>query len=118
VGLVQREIEAAGISTVTLSSIWAFTSSVGAPRIAAIEHPQGRPVGRPGDVSGQRAVVRAALRVLQDANKPGTVEHLPFDWPEPPRQARSHPKSPPPIVGLLRRKPWLLPRLLKGEIPE
>jgi D-proline reductase (dithiol) PrdB len=118
VGLVQREIEAAGISTVTLSSVWAFTASVGAPRVAAIEHPQGRPVGRPGDVSGQQAVVRAALRVLQDATGPGTVVHLPFDWPEAPREARSRPQSPPPIATLLRRKPWLLPKLFKGEIPE
>jgi hypothetical protein len=103
---------------VTLSSIWAFTASVGAPRIAAIEHPQGRPVGRPGDVAGQKAVVRAALRVLKGATDPGTVEHLPFEWPESPRRARSRPESPPPIAMLLRRKPWLLPKLVKGEIPE
>ena len=47
-GLVQREIEAAGISTISLSMMPELTQSVGVPRIAAIEHPFGLTLGLPG----------------------------------------------------------------------
>ena len=42
-GLVARVIEAAGIPTVTLNMIPAYQALVGMPRVAAIEHPFGRP---------------------------------------------------------------------------
>ena len=64
-GLVQREIEAAGFSTISLSMMPELTASAGAPRIAAIEHPFGMTLGRPGDVAGQLAVLRATLRAME-----------------------------------------------------
>ncbi len=112
-------MEQAGFGTVTLSPIPDLTAAVGAPRVAAIEYPLGRSLGIPGDAEGQRAVLRAALRVLETAQRPGTVEHLPFEWPESVARARAEmePAEPPPIVGLLKRKPWLLPRLLNLDPP-
>jgi D-proline reductase (dithiol) PrdB len=117
VGLVQREIEAAGITTITLSGIADLTASVSAPRVAAIGYPLGRPFGQPGDQEGQGAVLRATLRALEEMDAPGSIRHLPFEWPEPPREARSHPPEPPPIAKYLRRHPWHLPRLLRRDIP-
>lgn len=117
-GLVQREIEAAGIATITLSTIPEFTASVGGPRVAAIEYPFGRPLGQPGDREGQLAVLRATLNALEEAEAPGTVVHLPFDWPEPPEQVHWHPKEPSPIVKLLSQHPELYQKLLTGEIPK
>jgi hypothetical protein len=38
-----------------------FTASVGAPRVAGIELPFGRPLGLPGDRAGQRGVLHATL---------------------------------------------------------
>ena len=73
VGLVQREIEAAGFSTVSLSMIPELTASAGAPRIAAIEHPFGMTLGRPGDVAGQLAVLRATLQAMAEMTEPGSV---------------------------------------------
>ena len=116
-GLAQRAIEAAGIATVSLSMIPAFTRSVGAPRVAAIEYPMGRPLGQPGDREGQTAVLRAALRVVETASGPGEVVNLPFEWPEPPSQVRSSPAEPPPITRLVTRRPWLYLKLVAGEIP-
>lgn len=103
----------------TLSPIPDLTAAVGTPRVAAIEHPLGRSLGLPGDVDGQLAVLRAALRVLATADRPGTVEHLPFEWPESVARARKvmEPAEPPPIVSLLKRKPWLLPRLWNLDPP-
>ena len=48
-GLVARKLEAAGIPTVTLNMIWVFQRLLGMPRVAAIEHPFGRPYGDVGD---------------------------------------------------------------------
>lgn len=74
------------------------------PRVAAIEHPFGRPFGPVGDAATQRAVLLAALGVFEKAEAPGHVEHLPFVWPEPPEQTRWHPDEPSPIIKLLRER--------------
>ncbi len=74
-------------------------------------------MGRPHDANGQRAVLRAALEVLVSAAEPGTVVDLPFVWPETPAQARKGSEINPPIAQLLKRKPWLLVRLVTGDIP-
>jgi hypothetical protein len=108
----------AGLTTITLSSIPNLTASVSAPRVAALEYPLGRPFGQPGDAQGQRAVLRATLKALEEINTPGTVQSLPFEWPESPKKARSHPPKPPPIAQYLRRRPWLLPKLFARDIPE
>ena len=110
-------MEAAGISTIALSMVPALTAAAGAPRVAAIEFPFGRPLGQPGDSDMQRAVLRATLETLRDATAPGTVVELPFKWPEPPDQVHWHPKEPSPIGRLLASDPSLFKQLLKGEIP-
>jgi hypothetical protein len=117
VGLLQREIEAAGLATITLSNIPDLTASVGAPRIAAIEYPFGRTVGNCGDSEGQRAVLRETLEALVELEAPGSITHLPFAWPEPPKRTRSHPSQPPPIVQYLRTHPWHLPNLITRDVP-
>jgi hypothetical protein len=103
---------------VSLSMIPEFTASVGAPRVAGIDFPFGRPLGLPGDRAGQRAVLHAALEVLPHARAPGTVIQLPFQWPQTPHDARADPPVPPPIVQLVKRKPWLAVKLLARDIPE
>ena len=97
-GLVARKIEAAGIATVTLNMIWEFQRAIRMPRVAAIEHPFGRPYGDVGDTTTQQAVLRAALEVFGRAQHPGHVEHLNFVWHEDPKRTRWHPLEPAPIV--------------------
>jgi len=104
VGLVARVIEAAGIPTVVLTMMPAYQRSVGMPRVAAIEHPFGRPLGDVGHVDVQRAVLRAALAVFERAREPGHVEHLPFRWHEDPAQTRWHPAEPAPIMALMQKR--------------
>jgi D-proline reductase (dithiol) PrdB len=104
VGLVARVIEAAGIPTVTLNMIWVYQKLVGMPRVAAIEHPFGRPYGDVGDAATQRAVLEAALAVFETAREPGHVEHLPFTWHEAPEETRWHPAEPSPIIELIRKR--------------
>ena len=118
-GLVQRVLEASGIPTVALSMIPDLTRAVGVPRLAGISYPMGRPLGRPHDADGQRAVLRATLEVLASASGPDTYVELLFQWPETPAQARNASKDipPAPIVELLKKKPWLLANLYSGRIP-
>ena len=110
-------MEAAGIATVALSMIPDLTAAAGAPRVAAIEFPFGRPFGQPNDAAMQGAVLRATLDALRDAAMPGTVVHLPFEWPESPTEVHWHPKEPSPILQLLARDPSLFQRLAAGDIP-
>jgi hypothetical protein len=114
---VQREIEAAGFSTITLSPVPDLTAAVSVPRIAAIEYPLGRALGQPGDADGQMAVLRATLAALATIRAPGGIVHLPFEWPEDPKQVHNQPPEPPPIARYLARNPWFLPRLLSRNVP-
>jgi len=96
-----------------------LTRAVGVPRLAGIGYPPGRPLGRPHDAEGQRAVLRATLEVLERATGPDHHVELPFEWPETVAQARNASRdiAPSPIAALLQREPWLLPRLYSGRIP-
>src|SRR5262249_53690047 len=97
-----------------------LTRAVGVPRLAGISYPMGRPLGRPHDADGQRAVLRSMLDLLAAARGPDSYVELPFVWPESPAQARnaSSDLPHPPIVELIMRKPWLLANLYTGRIPD
>ncbi len=77
-----------------------FNREIGIPRVAAIEYPYGRPVGQVNDDEGQRKVLLEALSVLEKAQEPGQVFHLPFEWPEEPKETKWHPPVASPIIKL------------------
>ena len=93
-----------------------LTTSVGVPRIAAIEHPFGLTLGLPGDAARQLAVLRAALRALEEVSQPGTVVHLPFEWNSSVK-LNIYPPEAPPIARYLRRHPWNIPKFLNRTPP-
>jgi hypothetical protein len=104
VGLVARLVETAGIATVTLNMIWTYQRLVGMPRVAAIEHPFGRPFGDVGDAVTQRAVLQRALELYELAHAPDTVVHLPFRWHEDPKATDWHPPVPSPVVAWFKEQ--------------
>ncbi len=114
---MQREIEAAGISTITLSSIPDLTAAVSVPRLATIEHPLGYLLGQPGDREGQTAVLRSTLHALAKTTRPSSVTHLPFQWPVSARRMNAHPPKVPPISRYLLRHPWHIPNLFARDVP-
>jgi len=93
-------MEEAGFSTIVLTPTHDFNRTVGIPRSAAIEYPYGRPVGEVNDKKGQREVLLATLACLERATKPGQVLHLPFTWPEDPKDTHWHPPEMSPIIKM------------------
>ncbi len=87
------------------------------PRLAAIEYPLGRTLGMPGDCAGQRAVLEGVLSALETIQTPGGIAHLPFTWPQAPKDVHNSPPQDPPIARYLARNPWFLPRLLNRNLP-
>lgn len=90
--------------TITLNLIWAFQQVLGMPRVAAVEHPFGRPFGDVDDKDTQRQVLHSCLSLLDKNLTPGHVEHLPYKWHEDPKQTRWHPPKPAPIIEHMRKR--------------
>ncbi|MCJ7625593.1 MAG: hypothetical protein MUO76_19030 [Anaerolineaceae bacterium] len=109
---MQREIEAAGFATITISNIQELTASVCVPRLAAIGYPVGLPFGRPGDSQDQMSILRAVLAALEEIRFPGTTRHLPFVWQEKPHIRR--------ILLSLHRSPGIsrgIPGCCQNSLP-
>ncbi len=111
-GLLQREIEKAGIPTVSISNIPETTERVCVPRAAFIQYPFGRQLGDVGDREGQRRVVGDMCALLEEAEGPVSYRHLPYEWPEPPEQTKWRPDVPAPIFAI-REKPGGQEKLMK-----
>ena len=73
VGLVQAEIERAGIVTASLTLLPEITRKVQPPRALAVPWPLGFPLGQAGDGPGHRRVLRRLLQMCQD----GQHSHVP-----------------------------------------
>jgi len=80
VGLIQREIEKAGIPTVGVSIVREYSEKVRPPRTVFVKWPFGHPLGEPGKILQQRAVVLEALKALYTITSPGQIIDLPFHW--------------------------------------
>ncbi len=86
------------LPTVVLTPVPEFHNAVGIPRSAAIAYPFGRPVGEVHDQQGQRDVLREAIAMLETADTPGEIKHLPFVWPETPKETNWQPSEISPII--------------------
>lgn len=82
-GLIAREIEAAGVPTISMTSAWDITAAVAPPRSVYVHYPLGHTTGSPGDPDGQQAIVRAALRTGIGVPR-GAIARLPFLWNDDP----------------------------------
>ena len=75
VGHVARAAEESGIPTVGVyvRSFRHVAEQMMLPRTVVTRHPMGRPLGAPGDHERHRLVVGTALRLLEEADSPGTI---------------------------------------------
>ena len=65
-GLVAAELERQGIATVAIQLLREVAERVRPPRALCVPFPHGYPLGLPGDPVGQRRVIEAALRLVED----------------------------------------------------
>lgn len=63
--LVGAELERQGISTVCIQLLREAAERVRPPRALLVPFRHGYPLGAPNDAAGQRAVIEAALRLLE-----------------------------------------------------
>ena len=78
VGHVARAFETAGLATVAIyvEAFAHYAEAMQLPRTLVTPHPMGRPIGPPGDAVRQREVLEAALRLVDTATEPGTIERI------------------------------------------
>jgi len=72
VGLIARQLEAAGIATVSLTSARDITASANPPRAVFVDFPLGHTAGGVGQRELNRAIVSAALNTLTQT-EPGRI---------------------------------------------
>ena len=80
VGLVAREIERAGISTLCMTSAWDITFSVRPPRAVFLNFPLNHQTGKAGEPELQRRILLDALRAFETLWAPGQMLSLPYVW--------------------------------------
>lgn len=70
-----HHIEAEGVSTVAIALVREHAERIAPPRALWVPFDFGRPLGPPGDREVQRAVLRAALAVLEAPRGPALVDY-------------------------------------------
>ena len=83
-GLIARCAEAAGIATLCMSSARDITASVNPPRAVFLDYPLGHTSGPPERPDIQREILLETLGAFERMTTPGTIENLPFIWPDNP----------------------------------
>jgi len=83
VGLVCREVEAAGIPTVCVSTGRDLTVQVKPPRSLYVNFPMGNNFGAPFATEQQSAILGRALDLILEVEEGGYLEDWREEWPEP-----------------------------------
>lgn len=79
-GLIAREIERAGIPTVTLSVVREASVRSPAPRTVFVRFRLGQVFGEPGAAVQQRAILADALAAFRRVARAGDIVELPYRW--------------------------------------
>jgi D-proline reductase (dithiol) PrdB len=79
-GLLARELERQGISTICAVTVKEIAQQVRIPRGAFIHFPFGRTLGRAGEVALQESIVSDLARALRTLDRPGKIVDLPYRW--------------------------------------
>lgn len=79
-GLLAREIEAQGVTTVGLALVRELAVEVKAPRMLYLHWPFGHALGEPGNHEQQRTILHDAFSMARLADHPGLILDLPYQW--------------------------------------
>ncbi|HUP25756.1 MAG TPA: glycine/sarcosine/betaine reductase selenoprotein B family protein [Thermoanaerobaculia bacterium] len=78
--LVARYLEQHGVPTVVMGCALDIVERCGAPRYLWSDFPLGNPCGRAHDSESQRQTLELALRLLERATAPRSIERSPLRW--------------------------------------
>ena len=79
-GLLAREIEACGVTTVALANVKEPAALVKAPRMLYLRWPFGHALGEPNNRDQQRTILHAIFSMARTAPRPGLIVELPYPW--------------------------------------
>ena len=79
-GLLAREIEACGVTTVALALVRELAAQVKAPRMLFLHWPFGHALGEPHNHLQQETVLHDVCSMAHLAPRPGLVVDLPYQW--------------------------------------
>jgi len=83
VGLIQRQVEEAGIPTISIGNMPDRMGHIKPPRALVVKFPRGSMLGEPGNAKRQRRIILDALNALGEMTVPGTMQELPYRWKKP-----------------------------------
>ncbi|SFA95389.1 D-proline reductase (dithiol) protein PrdB [Clostridium frigidicarnis] len=78
--IVQRSIEAAGMSTIIVAALPPIAKQQGAPRIAAAHVPIGSNAGEPNNIEMQTAILKDSLQLVVEMKEFGEMKMLPYEY--------------------------------------
>lgn len=79
-GLVAREFELHGLSTVMVANVREIVEQVHVPRAVFVNFPFGRPLGRAKDKATQRRVLDEMIAALRTHGRPGKIRDAGLVW--------------------------------------
>ena len=79
-GLLAREIEACGVTTVALALVRELAVIVKAPRMLYLHWPFGHALGEPNKRDQQYTVLHNVFSMARCAPRPGLIVDLPYQW--------------------------------------
>ena len=79
-GLLAREIEAYGVTTVAMALVRELAVMVKAPRMLFLHWPFGHALGEPNNRDQQHTVLHDVFSMARCAPRPGLIVDLPYQW--------------------------------------
>lgn len=79
-GLMAREIEEAGISTIVIGSLRSVLKNVMPPRTVLVRFPFGQVFGAPFDTASQKEILTECLIHIKSIKEPGEIAEFGFRW--------------------------------------
>ena len=79
-GLLAREIESAGVTTVGLALVREVAQAAQAPRMLYLHWPFGHALGEPGERDQQLTILRDMLSMARRAPWSGLIVDWPYRW--------------------------------------
>ena len=78
--MIQRQIEEAGIPTISIGNAIDRMNLIKPPRALLVKFARGSMFGEPGNVGRQRRIILDALIALKTMTVPGTIKEIPYRW--------------------------------------